>query len=127
MEPSSEAFSRLVLPAVAELARQRVVPLLDGGVVSLSVYSDGTGGSPGTLGAAGLAPAWGVVVVAKHADGSQALVGAAGGSLQSVPGVDVCGSTSHAAEGVGALWALLWIIAAVHDEGFPLVSHCSLV
>ena len=35
VEPSSEAFSRLVLPAVAELARQRVVPLLDGGVVSL--------------------------------------------------------------------------------------------
>ena len=65
--------------------------------------------------------------MAKHADGSQALVGAAGGSVQSVPGVDVCGSTSHAAEGVGALWALLWIIAAVHDEGFPLVSHCRLV
>ena len=139
---TDEAFKKVVFLPVTIIALERVVPLRLDEVVALDFYTDGTGGgvdpsalhgpdSPGPpAGAAGrtvlLKPAWAAAVVARHRDGSRALLGAAGGLVADFPGEASKGDgagTSYSAEEIAILWATVWLLAALGAGDWSTVAR----
>ena len=139
---TDEAFKKVVFLPVTIIALERVVPLRLDEVVALDFYTDGTGGgvdpsalhgpdSPGPpAGAAGrtvlLKPAWAAAVVARHRDGSRALLGAAGGLVADFPGEASKGDgagTSYSAEEIAILWATVWLLASLGAGDWSTVAR----
>ena len=139
---TDEAFKKVVFLPVTIIALERVVPLRLDEVVALDFYTDGTGGgvdpsalhgpdSPGPpAGAAGrtvlLKPAWAAAVVARHRDGSRALLGAAGGLVADFLGEASKGNgagTSYSAEEIAILWATVWLLASLGAGDWSTVAR----
>ena len=119
----NEALGCLELKPVSSLAVQMSCPLRVNDVCKLHIYPDGSGGRDGS----GDVPAWAVVVIAVHDDGSTAVVGVAAARLCRVGsgfGVSddseaiVRNAHSNTAEGVAAAWALSWATLAVKGMDF---------
>ena len=111
------------LPPIVKLAVHLTTALRPPDVRRIDIYPDGSGGNGD-----GARPAWAVVVIAQHWDGTSAIVGAAaarltevaeGFGIESGAGAIVPRAHSHTAEGVGAAWALRWARLAVAALDFP--------
>ena len=118
-----EALGCLELKPVSSLAVQMSCPLRADDVKKLHIYPDGSGGRDGSDDV----PAWGVVIIAVHDDGSTAIVGMAAARLCRVGSGFGVGNDSeeivrkahsNTAEGVATAWALSWARIAANGMDF---------